>query len=579
MANNKFIEQTKSIYTKMPMWQKLGLFAVIGIAIAGMILLIANTGNKTTYAVLYSDIDPSEGAKVVESLKGKNIQYKLQDGGKTILVDSAFVYEQRLELAKEGIPASGGIGYEIFDQTNLGMSEFVQQLNYRRALEGELARTIGTLNEVQKARVHIVIPEKTLFEKDQKQPTASVILHFKNGRNIDNASISGIQNLVASSVEGMNTSAVTVVDYRGKVLSAPPLDNNSITGLTSQQFSQQVEVEQNMSNKVQSLLDGVLGFGNSEVRVSAELDFTQVDKTITDYDPDKQIVRSEQTIIDSSKSSDSLSYPAVNMSKGTSNQIANYEIAKSVSRIIEGVGSIKRLSVAVLINGTQKITDVNGTPQAQYIPRTEEEINKLTEIVKNAVGYDVTRNDQVYLENVPFETLNESLIPVKKEEIIWYQQPENLKLIGLVIVMLITLFLIFRLLQSKVMKDRIRIAMSLPDKIVYSPEESDSDLLDQKELEELVFEDDELLLLPAQLPDQLLLEGDREDMSFEEFEEDESDNSFHDNAIPSASPIEIPEMTEEDLFRIDLRNKVTDYIDEDPQEALKLVRILLSKDS
>lgn len=576
-AENNIVQQSKDFFSKLAMWQKISLFSVVAVAIAGVILLLANTGEDTNYSVLFSDIEPSEGAKIVENLKEKNIPYKLKDGGRTILVDSSQVYEQRLELAKEGLPANGGIGYEIFDKTNLGMSEFVQKLNYRRALEGELARTIGSLNEVQKARVHIVIPEKTLFAKDQKEPSASVILHFKNGKVIDNVSISGIQNLVASSVEGMATSGVTVVDFRGKILSAPPLDGNSVTGLTSQQFAQQVEVEQNITNKVQSLLDGVLGYGNSEVRVSAELDFTQVDRTITDFDPESQVVRSEQSIVDSSKSSDSLSYPAVNMSKGTSNQIANYEISKTVSRVIEGVGNIKRLSVAVLINGTQKVTTVNGVPKAEYIPRTQEEIDKLTDIVKNAVGYDVTRNDQVYLENVPFESLNESLVPEAKEEIPWYQQSDNIKIFGLIGVVLFTIFLIFRLLYSKLMRDRMRIAMRLPQKVSLQEEEVQNDTISETDLEELEFDEDELLLLPAELPEQLLLEGDRVAFGIDEEAERDAELELEGDGTGMS---QIPEtLSEESLLKMELKSRVSNYLNEDPTDAVRLVRILLQQDT
>lgn len=576
-AENNIVQQSKDFFAKLATWQKISLFSVVAVAIAGVILLLTNTGDNTSYSVLFSDIEPSEGASIVENLKEKNIPYKLKDGGRTILVDSSQVYEQRLELAKEGLPASGGIGYEIFDKTNLGMSEFVQKLNYRRALEGELARTIGSLNEVQKARVHIVIPEKTLFAKDQKEPSASVILHFKNGKVIDNVSISGIQNLVASSVEGMATSGVTVVDFRGKILSAPPLDGTSVTGLTSQQYAQQVEVEQNLTNKVQSLLDGVLGYGNSEVRVSAELDFTQIDRTITDFDPESQVVRSEQNIIDSSKSSDSLSYPAVSMSKGASNQIANYEISKTVSRVIEGVGNIKRLSVAVLINGTQKVTTVNGVPKAEYIPRTQEEIDKLTDIVKNAVGYDVTRNDQVYLENVPFESLNESLVPEAKEEIPWYQQSDNIKIFGLIGVVLFTIFLIFRLLYSKLMRDRMRIAMQLPQRVSFEEEEVQNDTLSDADLEELEFDEDELLLLPAELPEQLLLEGDRVAFGIDEEAERDAELELEGDGTGMA---QIPEtLSEESLLKMELKSKVSNYLNDDPSDAVRLVRILLQQDT
>ena len=576
MAKLEFIEQAKTFYNNLSKWQRVSILSVAGLVLIGVMALMLTTGEEKEYAVLFSDLDQNEAAKIVENLKERKIEYELKDDGSTILVEKGTVYEQRLTLAKDGIPAQGGVGYEIFDKTNLGMSEFVQKLNYRRALEGELSRTIGSMNEVQKARVHIVIPEKTLFEKDKKEPTASVILHFKNGKVLDNVSIVGIQNLVSSSVEGLQTGAVTVVDYRGKILSPTPLDDKTVAGLSSKQYEQQIEVEQNVTNKVQSLLDGVLGYGNSEVRVSAELDFTQIDKTITDFDPEKQVVRSEQNILDNSKSSDSLSYPAVNMEKGLSNQIANYEISKTVQRVIEGVGNVKRLSVAVLINGTYKVVENEGIKTMTYVPRTQEELNKLTDIVKNAVGFDITRNDQVYLENVPFETQNIDQQIQNINKPVWYLDKDNWKLFALLFAMLLTVFMIYRLLQSKVIKDRFRIAFALPENVIIDEEEEEVDEEEEDELEEIEFDDDELLLLPAELPEQLLLEGERSEVGLEEFEE--GDDEFDLAGAASASAENAPELTEDALMRLEIKSKVQDYIGTETQDAVRLVRILLAQD-
>jgi flagellar M-ring protein FliF len=578
MAKIELIDQAKSFYEKLSKKQRAIILGAVGIVVVGITALLLSTGEKKEYSVLFSELDPKEAGKIVEELKKENKEFKLEDEGKTILVEKKAVHETRLNMAKEGLPEQGGVGYEIFDKTNLGMSEFVQKLNYRRALEGELSRTISSLNEVKKAIVHIVIPENTLFEKDQKQPSASVTLHFKNnGKSLDNVSVVGIQNLVASSVQGMQPAAVTVVDYRGKILSAAPLDEKSVAGLTGKQFEQQVNVEQNITNKVQSLLDGALGYGNSEVRVSCELDFTQVDKTITDFDPEKQVVRSEQNIVENSKSSDSLSYPAVNMQKDQSNQIANYEISKSVQRVIEGVGNIKRLTVAVMINGTQKLIEKDGIKSYQYVPRNQNELNQLEEIVKNAVGYDITRNDQITVKNVPFETQlqNDDLKELNKP--VWYKDPENIKLIALVLVMLFIIFMIYRLLQSKVIKNRFRIAFALPEKVKIEEEEEEEDV-EEEELEEIEFDDDDLLLLPAELPEQLLLEGERSDMSLDEYSDDDDDSDFDLAGGASASLDGAAELTEEALMKLEIKNKVEDYIGADTQEAVRLVRILLAQD-
>jgi len=320
-----------------------------------------------------------------------------------------------------------------------------------------------------------------------------------------------------------------------------------------------------------------LGYGNSEVRVNVELDFTQVDKTITDFDPEKQVVRSEQNILDKSSSSDSLSYPHVSMDKDLSNQIANYEISKSVERIIQGVGNIKRLSIAALINGTQKVGDKEGKKVMEYVPRADEEMKKLEDIVKNAVGFDITRNDQVTVVNVPFETHFEQPNLEELNKPLWYEDPENIKLIALILLMIGVIILIYKILQSKLIKDRFRIALMLPAKIQVDEEEEEQEA-EEEELEEIEFDDDDLLLLPAELPEQLLLEGERLDSDMEALEEAEEDSEFDLAGSASASLDGAGVMTEEALMKIELKNKVENYIDEQTQEAVKLVRILLAQD-
>ncbi|MCX7907897.1 MAG: flagellar basal-body MS-ring/collar protein FliF [Ignavibacteria bacterium] len=566
MAKAGFFGQISNFLSKLSIAQKIILFGVTFAVLFGLIYLIVQTSSKIEYATLFTQLDPTEAGKIVEKLKEKKIPYKLEDNGTTILVDKTKVYDTRISIAAEGLPESGIVGYEIFDKTNLGMSEFVQKLNYRRALEGELSKTIASLNGVKKARVHIVIPEKALFEKDQKQPTASVTLQLAGENSLSRLNIRGIQNLVASSVEGLTPNNVTVVDHKGRIISESELDPNSVLGKTQSQHEQQIRVEQYLTNKVQSLLDGVLGPGNSEVRVSAELDFTQIEKTITDYNPDRQVVRSEQSITQSARTVDSLQYPAPNRTVDQANTITNYEIPQTIERIVNGVGTIKRITVGALINGTYKVTEKDGKKQIEYIPRSEEELKKLEDIVKNAVGFDPNRNDQISIVNIPFDTQTpepEILEPPTP----WYLQPEYLRLWGLLAAILITILLIAILFHSKQVKETTRIAMALPEprKLI---EEEKEDI--ERELEGLRTTDEQLLFLPTEMPEQLLLTEETRGITIPEETVDLSIIKK-----PSVKLAESPAFTEDALMKREIRERIKEYIDTNPTDAVKLVRMYL----
>lgn len=569
MAKTGVLGQIANFLNKLSLPQKIILFGATFAVLFGLLYIVIKTSSKVEYATLFTQLEPTEAGKIVEKLKEKKIPYKLEDNGTTILVDKNKVYDTRISIAAEGLPESGIVGYEIFDKTNLGMSEFVQKLNYRRALEGELAKTISSLNGVKKARVHIVIPEKALFEKDQKQPTASVTLQLAGENTLSKLNIRGIQNLVASSVEGLSPNNVTIVDHRGRILSETDLDPNSILGKTQSQHEQQIRVEQYLTNKVQSLLDGVLGPGNSEVRVSAELDFTQIERTITDYNPDRQVVRSEQSITQSSRTVDSLQYPAPNRTVEQSNTVTNYEIPQTIERIVNGVGTIKRITVGALINGTYRITEKDGKRQVEYIPRSEEELKKLEEIVKNAVGFDPNRNDQISIVNVPFDT------QVPEPELLeqpkpWYLQPEYLRLWGLIVAIIITVILISILFHSRQVKETTRIAMSLPEPRRMIEEEKE-DI--ERELEGLRTADEQLLFLPTEMPEQLLL---TEETGGVTIPEESVDLSIIKK--PTMKLAEVPAFTEEALMKREIRERIKEYIDTNPTDAVKLVRMYISQE-
>ena len=570
-------EQVQNVSKRFKIWQiALGGIVILAVVV-GLIYLIFSSNASADYAVLYNDLSAQDAGKVAEKLKESKIPYKLDDGGNTILVPKDQVYETRIQLASEGLPESDMVGYEIFDNTNLGMSDFVQKLNYRRAMEGELARTINTLEEVKSTRVHIAIPEKALFTEDQKEPTASVTLQLKPGKTISNASILGIQNLIAKSVEGLNPDNVTIVDNRGKIISQESIDKNTIAGLSANQQQLQMQTDQYLTQKVQSMLDNVLGTENSSAKVTSDLNFTQIEKTITDYDPNRQVVRSEQNVSEKSQASDTLKFPPVSSSRDQSNTITNYEIPQSVERIVSEVGNINRITVSVLVNGKTQIIDKNGTKTLEYTPRTQEELEQLTLAVKNAVGFDPLRNDQVSVLNVPFDnTYYEDLIKESKP-VPFLEKPENQKLILLLAIVLISIFFMYRLLHSKVIRDRIRIAMSLPKSVELKKEEEE---VPDEEFEDLKISGEDLLLMPAALPEQLMLEmpslGEGNEALIPEAEFGKEQLAMR--ATADFSKASSNQITEERMMKIEMKKKIEEFVDTKVDEGVRLVRLMMGEE-
>jgi len=420
MAENRnlVVDQTSRLFGTLTGKQKV-LIAGAAIAVTIGIVVLVSLVNRPTFGMLFSNLAEQDASKIVDKLKEKSVPYVLEDGGRTILVPQQKLYELRLSLASEGLPHSSTIGYEIFDRTNLGVSDFVQRINYRRALEGEIARTILQLDEVEGVRVHIVTPEKALFRDDEKPPTASVVLKLKSGKPLSRGTTQGITHLIASSVEGMDASNVTIVDSRGAMLSENS-KSGSVAALTSTQYEMQQKVESYLAQKAQTLLDGALGSGNAMVQINAELDFRQVDRTLEQYDPDKTVVRSEQTTEERNVVQDSVP-PSTR-----ANTVVNYEVNKSVERIVETVGNIKRLSVAAIINQKQHVVEKDGAKSVEHTARPQEEMDRLTELVKKAVGFSTQRNDEVSVVNLQFDTNSDEGFVLKESPLSnWYDIGEK----------------------------------------------------------------------------------------------------------------------------------------------------------
>lgn len=365
----------------------------------GLLSILLFFLNEPNYSSLYSGLAQEDASKVVEYLTTQKVLYKIDDNGQTIKVPREKVYELRLALAGKGIPSSGVIGYEIFDKSTMGMSEFMQKLNYKRALEGELARTIQQQEGVIGARVHIVIPQKTIFKEEEKFPSVSVVLKLKSNLAPSKENIQSIVNLLIGSVEGLQQSKVSIIDTKGRILNTDS-EEGSLAFASSKQYEIKKSVENYLVQKAQSILDNVLGYGNAMVQVNADINFDQVEKTMENYDPDSQVAISEQT----NKVSNQGKVMNDSSAQSNDNTITNYEISKTIERVVAGSGNIKRLSVAAVINDIPKEVKKGNKTEIVFEPRPQEQIKKLEEIIKNAVGLDLQRNDQFSITNIPFET-------------------------------------------------------------------------------------------------------------------------------------------------------------------------------
>ncbi len=412
-------EQIKLAFKGLSTGKLVIMAILVGSTIAGLAFLL--TWSETDdFQPLYNNLAPEDAAAIVTKLKENQIPYQLNMDGTGIRIPYEKIYETRLELASQGLPQGSGIGFEVFDETKLGMTEFVQNVNYQRALQGELSRTINTLIEVESSRVHIVMPARSLFIEEEEPATASVILKLRRGKYLSKEQIQGIVHLVSSSVSRLKPEDVTIIDHSGKML-AGMKEKSTVNQVTSNQLVFQEKKERLLENRVKTMLESVLGQDKAIVRVSCLLNFTQQEKTEELFLPDNTVIRSEQgssslSNADEGKygvpglqsnvvpgSADATASNGVNRNQ-KEQYTKNYEVGKLINRQIMPIGSVQRLSVAVIVDGTYKDPEEGAeTDQPQYVSRTPEEMAKLENIVKSAVNYDANRGDTIEVVNIPFE--------------------------------------------------------------------------------------------------------------------------------------------------------------------------------
>jgi flagellar M-ring protein FliF len=414
-AQPQAVAKKKNMLDVIMEWSLARKLSLVGAAIVCTLLfgLIIAQSRVADYSLLFANLPSSDAASVLDWLKDRKIDYRLEDGGRDILIPADQVYEARIELAGSGL-AEGGVGFEIFDKQSFGMTDFAQKINYRRAMQGELMRTIASLAPVEAARIHLALPEKRLFSEQQQEATASVIVKLVAGRRLSDAQLQGIVHLVAGSVEGLDAENVTIVDSSGKAL----LQNriNELSGpMTPGMLTYQQTLEARLESRAQSLLDRALGAGNSLVRVNAEVDFDQRERVEEALDPKGAVVVSEQLSSEEGSSEITGGVPGVvsnlqEAAAGTttttpssrSNETVNYELSKVVSKTVESVGSLKTLSVSVLV--ADRVTAGAAGEEATSTARSAIELEGIEKMVRSALGINETRGDLISVVSMAFES-------------------------------------------------------------------------------------------------------------------------------------------------------------------------------
>lgn len=408
---NNFLQMIKSLSPG-----RLASISAIFIFLIAFFVYIASSVTVGDYSVLYKDLELSDAKQIVSKLEESKIKYRLAKNGTEILVPSSEVNKMRIDTADLALGSSGAnVGYEIFDNSDsLGSTNFVQNVNLIRALEGELARTIRSVDNIQTARVHLVLPKREMFSKEELSPSASVVIKARNG-NLDRKTVHSVQKLVAAAVPKLSVKNVAVVDTLGNLLTESMEDSADKAKMNNELL--RFEYEKKLESQVSAMLERVVGEGRVKIKVNVDMDF---DEEITNeeiYDPESQVVRSSSTITSDSKNLDGANGPVSvsqnipnpdlvnNIAGGNSSEsskteeVVNYEISKIIRNKVKTTGSVRRLTVAVMIDG---IHVKNEKGEDVYTPRSEDEMERISTLVRSAVGYDVARGDTIEVENLRF---------------------------------------------------------------------------------------------------------------------------------------------------------------------------------
>lgn len=441
---------------------RLVAIAAVGLFLLGFLVYLTTSLNKTDMAVLFNELDSADAKKIISKLEEENVDYRLTKNGTEVLVPIDKVLKMRVELA-ENVGSGAVVGYELFDKAQSpGVGQEVIKLQMLRALEGELARTIRAIDHVKGVRVHLVLPRREMFTRDEQKPSASVILRMEDGKGISPKQVEAIQKLVASSVPKMETKMVSIVDSKGNLLTKNFEDDDQAQITTNEEMRR--DLERRMTNAVMSMLERSVGSEKVRVNVSLEMDFDQLVISKESYNPDEQVLRSSTTIEEKNQSderepivsvqenipdAEGKNINQVSQQGSKTEETQNFEISKQTTSQVRKQGVIKRISVAVIVDGTYKAGE-NGA--REFIPRTEQEMEQLTTLAKSAVGFNEDRGDVVEVVNMQFYNPEDMLNAEDPIIFMGFTKKEVMKMvegIGVAIVSILVILLVIRPLIAK----------------------------------------------------------------------------------------------------------------------------------
>lgn len=406
---------------------RIAAMGAVSVLMVGFFAFIILRWNSPHMVTLFSDLSLRDSSQVVKELERSGIAYELKYDGTVIQVPSSDVAKLRMNLAEQGLPRGGGIGYEIFDKSEaLGTTSFVQNINHLRAMEGELARSINEIERVDSARVHLVMPERQLFSRDKQEPTASIVVKLRG--ELENSQVKAIQHLVASAVPGMKPTSVSIIDEGGRLLASGRSDETEMVAGAFEEKAQSQETR--LKNEIEEILARIVGPGRAKVQVTAELDWNRVTQTQDLFDPESRVVRSTQTNEETNESKQPGSSSQVTVgnelpggataggedsknseSSAKTNETVNYEISRTSRTEILEAGRIKRISVAVLVDGTY----AKEGEKLNYTPRSEDEMKRIGDLVRSAIGYNEQRGDKIEIVNLRFAEAPQSVTAPAEE--------------------------------------------------------------------------------------------------------------------------------------------------------------------
>ncbi len=437
MADTQF---SIAAFMRLPMQQK--LLSIIALSMLAAIVAAGWNWTRTpTFSVLFSNVSERDGGNIIAALQQMNVPFRFSEAGGAILVPQQQVHELRMRLASQGLPKGGLVGFELMENQKLGMSQFIEQINFQRALEGELSRSIQSLAAVQGARVHLAIPKQTGFLRDDQRPSASVVLNIAPGRALDSNQVAGIAHMVASSVANLPAANVSVIDQNGNLLSSEKANGRS-AGLDATQLKYVQEIESSYVRRIETILAPLVGPGNFRAQVTADVDFSQSEQVAETYKPNSPAeasIRSQQVSEDASGKPAAAGVPgalsnqppvpatapltappapgtpgapagatapagtaataATLAAQGRRDATTNYELDKTIRHVRQPVGTIKRLSVAVVVNHRKEVAQDG---KASFKPLATKEMAQINDLVKEAMGYNKDRGDTLNVQNSPF---------------------------------------------------------------------------------------------------------------------------------------------------------------------------------